>query len=232
MCCYALLAIFGVVAAPYKCLSVSEIWRALFFPHLMRMFIPSSGSSSDDGVLPPDPVWPLCWPSQEGRSPALYWNPRWAFTEGTHVGTLLSTSVKFCYFFPVSPVNVYLCFYRNGYTGNRWSWCYKPMSSLCLTRPWVTSEPGCAEPLPYLFISLAVKKKKIGTSVLLFLLCFSQSCWLLHCFSLLRFHNEVVLRNAVELVKHNLIENQEMPVKVEAAIALQTLISNQEQGLN
>lgn len=69
-------------------------------------------------------------------------------------------------------------------------------------------------------------------SVLLFLLCFSQSCWLLHCFSLLRFHNEVVLRNAVELVKHNLIENQEMPVKVEAAIALQTLISNQEQGLN
>lgn len=64
------------------------------------------------------------------------------------------------------------------------------------------------------------------------LLCFPQSCWLLHCFSLLRFHNEVVLRNAVELVKHNLIENQEMPIKVEAAIALQTLISNQEQGLN
>lgn len=68
-------------------------------------------------------------------------------------------------------------------------------------------------------------------SVLLFLLC-SQSCWLLHCFSLLRFHNEVVLRNAMELIKHNLIENQEMPVKVEAAIALQTLISNQEQGLD
>lgn len=105
------------------------------------------------------------------------------------------------------------------------------MSSLCLTPPWVTCEPGCADPLPYLSISLAVLKKK-GTSVLLFLLCFSQSCWLLHCFSLLRFHNEVVLRNAVELVKHNLIENQEMPVKVEAAIALQTLISNQEQGLN
>lgn len=36
----------------------------------------------------------------------------------------------------------------------------------------------------------------------------------------------------MELVKHNLIENQEMPIKVEAAIALQTLISNQEQGLN
>ncbi|CAF96737.1 unnamed protein product, partial [Tetraodon nigroviridis] len=58
----------------------------------------------------------------------------------------------------------------------------------------------------------------------------ARSCWLLHCFSLLRFHNEVVLQNAVELVKHNLIENQEMPVKVEAAITLQTLISNQEQA--
>lgn len=68
-------------------------------------------------------------------------------------------------------------------------------------------------------------------SILLLLLCLSQSCWVLHCFSLLQFHNELVLRNAVELLKHNLIENQEMPVKVEAAIALQTLISNQEQGL-
>ncbi|XP_011611451.1 importin-8 isoform X1 [Takifugu rubripes] len=58
----------------------------------------------------------------------------------------------------------------------------------------------------------------------------ARSCWVLHCFSLLQFHNELVLRNAVELLKHNLIENQEMPVKVEAAIALQTLISNQEQA--
>lgn len=104
------------------------------------------------------------------------------------------------------------------------------MYSLCLTHPWVTFEPGYADPLPYVSISLALKKNCM--LVLLFLLCFSQSCWLLHCFSLLRFHNELVLRNAVELVKHNLIENQEMPVKVEAAIALQALISNQEQGLN
>lgn len=66
-------------------------------------------------------------------------------------------------------------------------------------------------------------------------LCFSavfwQSCWVLHCFSPLRFHDELVLRNAVELVKQDLIEDKEMPVKVEAAIALQTLVSNQEQGL-
>lgn len=57
-----------------------------------------------------------------------------------------------------------------------------------------------------------------------------QSCWVLHCFSPLRFHDELVLRNAVELVKQNLVDDKEMPVKVEAAIALQTLVSNQEQG--
>lgn len=54
---------------------------------------------------------------------------------------------------------------------------------------------------------------------------------MLHCFSPLRFHDELVLRNAVELVKQDLIDDKEMPVKVEAAIALQTLVSNQEQGL-
>lgn len=60
---------------------------------------------------------------------------------------------------------------------------------------------------------------------------FWQSCWVLHCFSPLRFHDELVLRNAVELVKQDLVDDKEMPVKVEAAIALQTLVSNQEQGL-
>lgn len=58
-----------------------------------------------------------------------------------------------------------------------------------------------------------------------------QSCWVLHSFSALEFHNELNLRNAVELAKKSLIEDKEMPVKVEAAIALQTLISNQEQGM-
>lgn len=35
----------------------------------------------------------------------------------------------------------------------------------------------------------------------------------------------------MELVKQDLVDDKEMPVKVEAAIALQTLVSNQEQGL-
>ncbi|XP_024118730.1 importin-8 isoform X1 [Oryzias melastigma] len=58
----------------------------------------------------------------------------------------------------------------------------------------------------------------------------ARSCWMLHCFSLLRFHDEVALRNAVELVKQDLLDDKEMPVKVEAAIALQTLVSNQEHA--
>ncbi|MEQ2304645.1 Importin-8, partial [Ameca splendens] len=58
----------------------------------------------------------------------------------------------------------------------------------------------------------------------------ARSCWVLHCFSPLLFHDELVLRNAVELVRQDLIDDKEMPVKVEAAIALQTLVSNQEQA--
>ncbi|KAG7455918.1 hypothetical protein MATL_G00246220 [Megalops atlanticus] len=58
----------------------------------------------------------------------------------------------------------------------------------------------------------------------------ARSCWVLHSFSPLQFHNELVLRNAVELVRQNLVNDKEMPVKVEAAIALQTLVTNQEQA--
>ncbi|KAG7277637.1 hypothetical protein CRUP_025322, partial [Coryphaenoides rupestris] len=56
------------------------------------------------------------------------------------------------------------------------------------------------------------------------------SCWVLHCFSPLRFHDDMSLRNAVELVKQDLIADQEMPVKVEAALALQALVSHQEEA--
>ncbi|XP_062051008.1 importin-8 isoform X1 [Lepus europaeus] len=58
----------------------------------------------------------------------------------------------------------------------------------------------------------------------------ARSCWVLHAFSSLKFHNELNLRNAVELAKKSLIEDKEMPVKVEAALALQSLISNQIQA--
>uniref|UniRef100_A0A8D0H6M8 Importin 8 n=1 Tax=Sphenodon punctatus TaxID=8508 RepID=A0A8D0H6M8_SPHPU len=58
----------------------------------------------------------------------------------------------------------------------------------------------------------------------------ARSCWVLHSFSTMKFHNELNLRNAVELAKKSLIDDKEMPVKVEAAIALQTLICSQEQA--
>ncbi|XP_004700059.1 importin-8 [Echinops telfairi] len=58
----------------------------------------------------------------------------------------------------------------------------------------------------------------------------ARSCWVLHAFSSLKFHNEFNLRNAVELAKKSLVEDKEMPVKVEAALALQSLISNQVQA--
>ncbi|XP_006069168.2 importin-8 isoform X2 [Bubalus bubalis] len=58
----------------------------------------------------------------------------------------------------------------------------------------------------------------------------ARSCWVLHAFSSLKFHNELNLRNAVDLAKKSLIEDKEMPVKVEAALALQSLISNQTQA--
>lgn len=79
--------------------------------------------------------------------------------------------------------------------------------------------------LPYEYI--AIKRKVVPNLPLLF---FMQSCWVLHSFSALNFHNELNLRNAVELAKKSLIDDKEMPVKVEAAIALQMLISHQEQG--
>ncbi|XP_037369985.1 importin-8 isoform X1 [Talpa occidentalis] len=58
----------------------------------------------------------------------------------------------------------------------------------------------------------------------------ARSCWVLHAFSSLKFHNELNLRNAVELAKKSLIDDKEMPVKVEAALALQSLVSNQAQA--
>nr|XP_004611391.1 unnamed protein product [Sorex araneus] len=58
----------------------------------------------------------------------------------------------------------------------------------------------------------------------------ARACWVLHAFSPLKFHNELNLRHAVELAKKSLTEDKEMPVKVEAALALRSLVSNQPQG--
>lgn len=64
-----------------------------------------------------------------------------------------------------------------------------------------------------------------------FVLCgFFQACWVLHYFCEVKFKSDQNLQTALELTRRCLIDDREMPVKVEAAIALQVLISNQEKG--
>uniref|UniRef100_A0A8C0AXV4 Importin 7 n=1 Tax=Buteo japonicus TaxID=224669 RepID=A0A8C0AXV4_9AVES len=56
------------------------------------------------------------------------------------------------------------------------------------------------------------------------------ACWVLHYFCEVKFKSDQNLQTALELTRRCLIDDREMPVKVEAAIALQVLISNQEKG--
>lgn len=60
--------------------------------------------------------------------------------------------------------------------------------------------------------------------------CLTQACWVLHYFCEVKFKSDQNLQTALELTRLCLINDNEMPVKVEAAIALQVLISNQEKG--
>lgn len=57
-----------------------------------------------------------------------------------------------------------------------------------------------------------------------------KACWVLHYFCEVKFKSDQNLQTALELTRRCLIDDREMPVKVEAAIALQVLISNQEKG--
>lgn len=61
-------------------------------------------------------------------------------------------------------------------------------------------------------------------------LFFLKACWVLHYFCEVKFKSDQNLQTALELTRRCLIDDREMPVKVEAAIALQVLISNQEKG--
>uniref|UniRef100_A0A1A8FX38 Importin 7 n=1 Tax=Nothobranchius korthausae TaxID=1143690 RepID=A0A1A8FX38_9TELE len=58
----------------------------------------------------------------------------------------------------------------------------------------------------------------------------ARACWALHYFCEVKFKSDQNLQTAVELTRICLINDNEMPVKVEAAIALQVLISNQEKA--
>ncbi|MBN3273221.1 IPO7 protein, partial [Polyodon spathula] len=58
----------------------------------------------------------------------------------------------------------------------------------------------------------------------------ARACWVLHYFCEVKFKLDQNLQTALELTRRCLIDDKEMPVKVEAAIALQVLISNQEKA--
>ena len=58
----------------------------------------------------------------------------------------------------------------------------------------------------------------------------ARACWVLHYFCEVKFKSDQNLQTVLELTRRCLIDDREMPVKVEAAIALQVLISNQEKG--
>uniref|UniRef100_A0A7N8XA67 Importin 7 n=1 Tax=Mastacembelus armatus TaxID=205130 RepID=A0A7N8XA67_9TELE len=89
-----------------------------------------------------------------------------------------------------------------------------------LTDP--TSDPRKKDGALHMIGSLAEILLKVSSSRL--------ACWVLHYFCEVKFKSDQNLQTALELTRLCLINDNEMPVKVEAAIALQVLISNQEKA--
>ncbi|XP_023046085.1 importin-7-like [Piliocolobus tephrosceles] len=58
----------------------------------------------------------------------------------------------------------------------------------------------------------------------------ARACWVLYYFCEVKFKSDQNLQTALELTRRCLIDDREMLVKVEAAIALQVLISSQEKA--
>ncbi|XP_038216767.1 importin-7 isoform X1 [Zerene cesonia] len=57
----------------------------------------------------------------------------------------------------------------------------------------------------------------------------ARACWVLHCFASVHFKNEALLAEAVRLSVNALLNDTDLPVKVEAAIAIQMLLTSQEK---
>lgn len=57
----------------------------------------------------------------------------------------------------------------------------------------------------------------------------ARACWVLHSFAGVRFKNDQLLLEAVHLTVSALLNDKDLPVKVEAAIAIQMLLSSQEK---
>lgn len=58
----------------------------------------------------------------------------------------------------------------------------------------------------------------------------ARSCWVLHCFSETKIKNQNVLSEIMRLTTNALLNDKELPVKVEAAIALQMYLISQDNA--
>lgn len=56
----------------------------------------------------------------------------------------------------------------------------------------------------------------------------ARACWVLHYFSEIKFKDENILIEAVRLLLNAFLSDKDMPVKVEAAIAIQVFLNNQK----
>ncbi len=57
-----------------------------------------------------------------------------------------------------------------------------------------------------------------------------QANWVVHSFSEVKYKSKQNLETALELTRKGLIEDKEMPVKVEAAFAIQMLITSHDKA--
>uniref|UniRef100_A0A4W4GJU1 Importin N-terminal domain-containing protein n=1 Tax=Electrophorus electricus TaxID=8005 RepID=A0A4W4GJU1_ELEEL len=101
--------------------------------------------------------------------------------------------------------------------------CYQILTELA-------SDPRKKDGALHMIGSLAEILLKVWTTFLSAHAFCLQACWVLHYFCEVKFKSDQNLQTALELTRFCLISDTEMPVKVEAAIALQVLISNQEKA--
>jgi hypothetical protein len=61
--------------------------------------------------------------------------------------------------------------------------------------------------------------------------CTRQACWVINSFSEMKFKNVENLKTAVDSIRALLSNDKELPVRVEAATAIQMLLTEQEKGM-
>ena len=71
---------------------------------------------------------------------------------------------------------------------------------------------------------------RIAIEYRLFVSHILQACWMLHYFSEIQFSRPENLQYGLQQVFNCLTQDKELPVKVEAAVALQFLIKHQEMA--